>query len=879
MKQLPDYLQPEFNSQANQEAVIQGDNYRFTVLTDQLIRMEYAENGKFEDRPSQIFWHRNQPVPEFDVKERETELIIETDKLILNYQLNDAGFTEDSLEIVLKDLDEKWHYTKQNSQNLKGTIRTLDTINGWTELDQGLLSRNGWSVVDDLNSLVFNPQTAWVEPREIKEKTEDLYFFGYGHNYLECIQDFTKVSGEVPLLPRWALGNWWSRYWDYSQEELKDLMNDFKSRGIPLSVCIIDMDWHIVDNQYTNGWTGYTWNNDLFPKPTEFIDWLHQNNLKTALNLHPASGIYPHEEQYEKFAQQMGVDPKNEEGIKFDITDFDFIKNYFELLHHPLEEAGIDFWWIDWQQGTESKIDGLDPLWGLNHLHFYDRARNDKRPFIFSRWSGLGSHRYPIGFSGDTIISWDSLQFQPYFTATASNVGYSWWSHDIGGHCEGQDEEELYTRWVQFGVFSPIMRLHSTKEKYLDRRPWTKSRGVASIIKEAMRWRHSLVPYLYTMSWRNHNQGIPLIQPMYYQHPEQEEAYNFTNQYYFGSELLVAPYLTPRNESTNLSRKPLWLPEGDWINFFTGEYYSGNNCYVEYGALDDVPVFAKTGAIVPLGPEVPWGGIQNPKELDIYIFAGADQEFELYEDAGTKKDYQDDELATTKFIQNWNKDQLQFEISSVTGNKEVVPQNRDYELFFRGVKKPDRVDVSVDGQLQEIDFSYDYEKETVIVYIPRVHSSNQVTVNLFIETGNLLSRKDRTEDKCYKLLNSFKMKTRAKAQIEEKIKKDEDKEDIELLKDFLTVLTVDQIRAITEVFYGIGTAKIRNDTEEKIIAWNNDKRTEFKYYFSSWDKDNPSSNEGIIPKFKVFYAEEWDYDNWQLEINYCKLFNVNYDNQ
>jgi alpha-glucosidase (family GH31 glycosyl hydrolase) len=134
----------------------------------------------------------------------------------------------------------------------------------------------------------------------------------------------------------------------------------------------------------------------------------------------------------------MGIDPASEQPIEFDVADSHFMQAYFEYLHYPKEEQGIDFWWMDWQQGEHSKLQGLDPLYWLNHLHFYDQAKQGKkRPFIFSRWGGLGNHRYPIGFSGDTVITWDSLSFQPYFTSTASNVAYGWWSHDIGGHFMG----------------------------------------------------------------------------------------------------------------------------------------------------------------------------------------------------------------------------------------------------------------------------------------------------------------------------------------------------------------------------------------------------------------------------------------------------------
>src|SRR5690606_37902690 len=338
---------------------------------------------------------------------------------------------------------------------------------GPVPLGDGLVSRSGWTVVDDSKTLMLD-KDLWPQPREISIAYKDLYFYGYAQDYLAAIQDHQLVSGKPNLLPRWALGNWWSRYWAYSSDELIRLMDEFQSQQVPLSVCIVDMDWHKTKTgNDSSGWTGYSWNRDLFPDPDRFIADLHHRNLKTALNLHPAEGIHNHEDGYPEMATRMGLDPTTGQPIPFEIADPQFSQAYFDVLHHPLENQGVDFWWLDWQQGSRSKIAGLDPLFWLNHLHFYDQGKTpEKRPFIFSRWPGLGGQRYPIGFSGDTVVDWSTLAFQPEMTATSSNVGYGWWSHDIGGHCEGVEEPELYLRWVQFGVFSPIFRLHSTNNEY-----------------------------------------------------------------------------------------------------------------------------------------------------------------------------------------------------------------------------------------------------------------------------------------------------------------------------------------------------------------------------------------------------------------------------
>ena len=133
---------------------------------------------------------------------------------------------------------------------------------------------------------------------------------------------------------------------------------------------------------------------------------------------------------------------------------------------------------------------------------------------ILSRYAGPGSHRYPIGFSGDSIISWKTLDFQPYFTATAANIGYGWWSHDIGGHAAGHRDVELQTRWIQFGVFSPIFRLHSTSNMFNGKEPWRYPEPAKSIMADFMRLRHQLLPYLYTMNWRCHTSGEMLVEPI-----------------------------------------------------------------------------------------------------------------------------------------------------------------------------------------------------------------------------------------------------------------------------------------------------------------------------------------------------------------------------
>lgn len=749
------HFQLPFAPVANPDVVVQQEKVRFTVLSSRLLRMEYDENGRFQDSPSQVFWYRNQSVPPFQVVRQGQHLEIITDHLHLVY--TGGLFSPRSLAITLKESGTVWHYGDRDHQNLLGTARTLDGVSGTTHLDKGLMSRSGWAVVDDSKTLVFN-EAGWLEPRAAI--TQDLYFFGYGHDYQGCLHDYCQVAGRVPMLPRWALGNWWSRYWAYTQEELTNLMTEFRNREVPLSVCIIDMDWHL------DGWTGYTWNRQLFPDPDAFIAWLHEQGLRTALNLHPADGVGPHEEMYSEVAKRVGVDPETAEFVKLSLADPNYVSAYFELLHHPHEARGIDFWWMDWQQGRKSGIPGLDPLWWFNHYHFHDLGRDgQKRPFVFSRWGGFGNHRYPIGFSGDTEVDWPSLAFQPYFTATAANVGYGWWSHDIGGHMRGVEEPELYARWVQFGVFSPILRLHSGKTMFHERRPWGWDTETYLATRHAMQLRHALIPYLYTLSWCNYRDHLPPIRPMYHDYPTTEAAYHCPNQYTFGDDLIAAPFTTPANPDTRLSRQEVWLPEGEWYHFFTGEFLQGDRVVAVYGRLQDIPVFAKAGAIIPLGPMAGWGGVENPAELHLHIFAGQNGRFELFEDDGTTNNYVQGGYGLTAFSQTWKGNSLTVNISAVSGDATHVPDTRTYYLHLYGIHQPTNAEMQVAGSRWQVEHRYDSHKEVLEIGPVVVAKTAELTLTLSTNTSTLLSRRSRKRENLIAMLQTFKLATTTKGHI------------------------------------------------------------------------------------------------------------------
>ena len=786
----------------NPATTLQGEHWRIGLITESLIRLEWSDSGEFEDRATLMAVDRAflpSGAVDYTTGERDGMLVVETPALRLTYDRK--PFSKEGLTIVVKGVPDSqfntWHYGDEPKGNLGGTARTLDEADGAIPLGQGVISRDGWAVLDDSASNVFVTADAdgnlpdgvvayggiGVAPRDHRET--DIYFFGYGRRYREAVHDFQKLSGPAPLLPRFALGNWWSRYYRYSQDEYLDLMDRFKAEGIPFTTSVIDMDWHLVDDvdpRFGSGWTGYTWNPKLFPDHRAFLEGLHDRGLKTTLNVHPRDGIRAFEEPYAKAAATVGVDAEVQEPVEFDLTNPRFVRAYFDM-HHDLETEGVDFWWLDWQQGGVTRQPGLDPLWVLNHLHYLDSGRDGRWPLTFSRFAGPGSQRYPVGFSGDTVVTWKSLKFQPYFTATASNIGYGWWSHDIGGHMFGYRDEELEARWYQLGVFSPINRLHSTCSPFSGKEPWNFHEPVRSAMVDVLRLRQALMPYLYTMNWRAAVDGDPIVEPMYWANPNLGESYEVPDEFRFGTELVVAPVVDPMDKASMRGKADAWLPQGDWFDFFDGRRYvaadpAGRRLAV-WRTIDRIPVFTKAGGIVPMQSDPLSDMTVNPRALDVVIFPGADGSFAMREDSGEFREVcadaaaaQESATAVTAMTWQWDDGRSpQFVIEEPTGNTSVVPERRDWTLIFRGVARS-AMKVIVGGEAWDKDLvgttvvDYDAETLSLSVKLYDVPSSSRIQV-LFPQ--GLALAESPTEADCERILFDAQMlyttKEHAMAQI------------------------------------------------------------------------------------------------------------------
>ncbi|MBP3247034.1 MAG: DUF5110 domain-containing protein [Prevotella sp.] len=723
---------------AHPDAVVRSGKARFTVLTPEMIRIQYSDRSLFEDRATFAIVNRRLPVPAFTAVEKDGYLEIKTSALTLKYKIGGViDGRKPSAEVLnismqLNGRPVLWYPGKDDAMNLKGTTRTLDGQigdNKRQELENGLLSRAGWSIIDESplarrgdgsTTFAFDKQVDgidWVaEP--VDKQAIDWYFLGYGHQYKKALGDFIKVAGRQPMPPLYVLGYWYSKYQRYTSDEFMEIVNDVKRFNIPMDVMIFDMDWH------TQGWTGWTWDRTAIPDPEGLIDWMHQHGLKVSLNLHPADGVDDDEDFFNDLREDMGLD-KQTKRVPWNLSDGRFYHNMFKHIIRARERQGVDFWWLDWQQNLTSKyVDGLGETFWCNHVFYNDMRLNrpNHRPLIFHRWGGLGSHRYPIGFSGDSFTTYGTLAWQPYFTATASNVGFGYWGHDLGGHQQtGGNDPEIYLRWMQFGVFTPIFRTHATNWEGIERRIWKYS-NFPSLL-ETVKLRYALMPYIYTAARQAYDTGVSLCRPLYYEWPEANNAYLFEDEYMFGDDILVAPVVTkPEKDGTTARRT--WLPEGRWFDVCRNKVVEGNRTFTDRYAMEEIPYFFRAGSVIVNNP--PMMNLNTrPDRLILKVVPGGNGQTKLYEDEGDTEGYKQGAYTTTTISHDGNT----LTILPREGKFAGMPESRSYTVEFLAVNRPNAVVIN-GSQVAESEWKYDAQRRLLTVNVARTSCDKKTVVTI-----------------------------------------------------------------------------------------------------------------------------------------------------
>lgn len=707
---------------SDSKIVFKGINYRITVLSERLVRFEYNINGTFYDGATELVHNRNFPVPKIKAEQDDKYLVITTKYFILQYAkekpFKGPSFAPDSnLKVKLVNTDKTWYYTHPEARNFKGSAFSIETLGNETVLSNGLYSTDGFAMLDDSHTMLID-NDGFLNP---SAKRIDFYLFAYRRDFGLCLKDYFTLTGFPPLIPRYALGIWWNRDLIYNFEDTQKIINIFNKNDIPISVLLLGEFWHRKDKSNYNLYkTGFTFNEELFSDPKGFTDYMHERGVRIGLNLDGSEGITTLDNKYYQMCSELNN--PTDKLIPFKVLDKNFIVSYFNNLIRPLYDLGVDFFWIDAKDEVSVRA--------LNYYHFNDYKQfSEKRGLILSRNGGKAAHLYPVHYSGETKVGWDVLSYLPFFNSTASNIGLSWWSHDVGGFKNGIEDSELYLRHVELATFSPIFRFSAKRGAYYKREPWAWDVKTYNIVKEYCNLRHRLIPYIYTENYKYHTSCLPLVEPLYYYYPEIFDEPLYKNEYYFGSSFLVAPITEPKDEIMNRSVEKIFLPKGIWYDFKTGKKFMGNKRYTTFYKDEDYPVFVKSGSIIPLAilPEN-INDTNSPKAMEIQIFPGSSNVYRLFEDDGISSLYEEGYYIITAIDFNYASDSYSLAIHPVEGKTNIITDYRDYKIRFRNTRMPEKITVDINSTIIN-DFEAYTDDNDLIIYVKNVDTKKQLNIN------------------------------------------------------------------------------------------------------------------------------------------------------
>ncbi|MEV6872405.1 TIM-barrel domain-containing protein [Amycolatopsis sp. NPDC051128] len=552
---------------------------------------------------------------------------------------------------------------------LGGYRRGLDGVNGdngTPSTTEGLLHQDGWYLLDDSPSALYDTRTRAVtqRPSHGGNPYQDGYVFTFGHDYKAGLRDLATLTGPPALLPRWAYGVWYSEYIDRTAADYRDtILPRFRGEGVPLDVLVTDTDFKAPDT-----WNGWQFDPKKFPDPAGFFAWSKSQGLHNNLNIHPS--VMGSDPQFARAqATAKGKLTKSACGTDchtFDWGDPDQLKAYLDL-HAGMMSQGNDFWWLDWCcDSSRSSLAGVTPDAWINQQYADLAAPAIGRGFAVSRAYGslqAGGYGGPVGlptgpwaekrstlhFTGDTSSTWGTLRMEVGVTpAESAATGMSAISHDIGGHNDttglrgsetytsgGQQHQtfklpdDLYARWVQLGTFQPIDRLHSN---HSDRLPWQYGGAAKDSAAKFLNLRENLVPYTYTLAQEAATTGVPVVRPTYLEYPDEPGAYAAAgSEYFYGPDMLVAPVTSPGAPAVT----SVWFPPGQWTDYFTGKTYAGGTTRQVTTDLLTMPVFLRAGGITATRTANVTNDVQNPlNRVTVTVAPGASGTFSLYEDDG-----------------------------------------------------------------------------------------------------------------------------------------------------------------------------------------------------------------------------------------------------
>lgn len=701
---------------------------RLGVLTPGMIHVVYSPDGSFEHHPDPMIARTQWPDTPFNFETGAKAYTISTPQLRVEVARNDGHITFE---------DANGHTLLREGGDNGGKLMTPAVVNGektyhaseyffpaqgeafyglgqhqagvWDYSGESVeLSQDNTNIsipffVSSLGYGVFwnNPSTSRFNDRFAQHLflyaavAENIdYYFMYGPSLDRVIAGYRDLTGQAPMLGRWAYGFWQCKNRYNSQAEILAAAKKYRELQIPVDNIVQDWFW----------WTkmGSFVFNKNYPDPAAMVETLHNEHFHVMISVWPS--FVPGTEPFDTFNRNGWFIHKNPlmaswlpgAGL-YDAFNPSARKAYWSLINANLFHLGFDAWWLDTDEpesfeeksimlnahtamGSGARYSNLYPL--MHTMGVYQGQRsvtNQKRVFILSRSAAAGMQRNSaVAWSGDVFSTWEAFKRQIPAGLNYSISGLPYWTTDIGGFIWGDPANpafrELVVRWYEYGAFCPVFRLHGTRAGNQNEL-WTYGPQAESIMVKYDKLRYRLLPYIYSTAWRVTNQGYTLMRPLVMDFPADETAREIGDQYMFGPSILVNPVTEP-----GAATRRLYLPQGTWYNFWTGHATSGGKFITTAAPLETQPLYVRGGSIVPMGPVMQYTGQKPEDPIELRIYPGANASFTLYEDDGTTYDYEAGAYATIPL--HWDDATKTLTIGAQSGNYPGVAHHHTFRVVW-----------------------------------------------------------------------------------------------------------------------------------------------------------------------------------------------------
>jgi len=494
------------------------------------------------------------------------------------------------------------------------------------------------------------------------------YYFIYGPEADQIISDYRELTGEVPLFGRWAYGFWQCKNKYQSQAEIERVAAKYRALHIPVDNIVQDWFWWVTMGEMK-------WN-PKYPDSEGMINKLHDEHFHLMVSVwpffRPGTTVYDEFDKNGWFIAKTLVGGFHPQGqALYDPTNPEARAEYWKNIDAALFAKGVDAWWLDTDEpetegrednilidhkmriGSGARYANIYPLWHSEGVsQGQQQASDKKRVFILSRSAYAGSQRLGVtAWSGDVLSDWETFKRQIPAGLNYSISGMPYWTTDIGGFISGGNLNdpkfrELFVRWFQFGAFSPIFRVHGTRNPD-ENELWSYGPEAQKILVDYDNLRYRLMPYIYSQAWQVTSNHGTLMRPLVMDWRDDVDAQNIGDEYLFGPAILVSPVTTQGATS-----RRVYLPKATWYDFWSGKKIEGGK-YIDADApLEKLPLFIRAGSIIPMGPTMEWSTQKPADPIELRVYPGADGDFTLYEDENDNYDYAKGQHATIQL--HWN---------------------------------------------------------------------------------------------------------------------------------------------------------------------------------------------------------------------------------